>query len=166
MLVSARTADERIHRRHPTSAPSLGLDADLLQLADHLRGERVLIIGAGALELLCAVLRRGAKEASLMRLGTRPEEHSADLAIVTEGGRGDRALAAITSAERALTCAGRIILHLGADPAQPLSNMIVRTLRMHGFSAVRVHHLGNQAVVTGSLSSPALPAYVRKIARP
>jgi len=155
MLASARTADESARHRRPASTPSLGRDSALLQLAGPLRGERVLIIGAGALELLCAALHRGATKASLIRQGTSPEERSADLVIVTEAENPARARDAIFRADRALAGSGRIILHIGLDPAQHVLNVIVQTLRMRGFPAVRLRHIGNHAVVIGSASAAA-----------
>ncbi|HUC16251.1 MAG TPA: hypothetical protein VMA37_01010 [Acetobacteraceae bacterium] len=135
---------------------SLGRDSALLQLASPLRGERVLIIGAGALELLCATLHRGATKAGLIRHGTCPEERSADLVIVAEADSSARALDAICRADRALAGSGRIILHIGPDPAQHLPNVIAQALRMRGFPTVRLRHIGNRAIVVGSASAGAL----------
>ncbi|HWA79565.1 MAG TPA: hypothetical protein VG848_04550 [Acetobacteraceae bacterium] len=163
MPASARTANAQMCRRALAIAPSLDRDSALLQLAGPLCGERVLIIGTEALELLCAALRRGAAMAMLIRQGARPEERSADLVIVTEADSPARTLEAILHAGRALAGAGRILLDIGRDPAQPFLNAIVHALRRQGFSTVRLRHIGNRAIITGSILAAAPFSYARRI---
>jgi hypothetical protein len=125
----------------------------LLQLAGEVRNEHVLIIGSGALEIMCALLRKGAAAATLLREGRSPKRAMADLAIMTEIGNLDRMAAAIDLSRDALGVTGRIILRIAADPAQRLASAAAGMLRKRAFSAVRIRTIGAWDFVTGEIPS-------------
>jgi hypothetical protein len=137
----------------------VGPDAILLQLAGEVRDEHVLIIGPRGLEIMCALLREGAAEAILLRDGMRRDSGPADLAIVTEAGSLDRMATTINLARHALGAAGRIILRIATDPTQRLARAAARTLKMSGFSAVRIRAIGGCAFVAGEI--PSFGPFVR-----
>jgi hypothetical protein len=141
-------------RPRPTPpTPPVGVDPDtaLLQLAGEVSGEHALLIGPHALELMCALLRRGATEVSLLRQGVRPERATADLAVATEISSEEQALSAMTQARRALAASGRLILRTTADPTGRLAKLVAQMLRLQGFSAVRARRAGDRTLVTGVL---------------
>lgn len=151
MLSQARVAAVRPRTPYATKATAPDPDATLLHLAGEVRGEHVLLIGTGALEIMCSLLRKGAAEVKLLRQGVRPEQAVADLAIATEIDSQDRALAAVAHARRALTQSGRLILRIVADPAGHLAQSVAQTLRLHGFSGVRVRRGSTASLVAGAL---------------
>src|SRR5580658_6777061 len=55
----AHRAAARLRTPSPTAATAVDPDTALLQLAGKVGGEHALIIGPHALELMCALLRRG-----------------------------------------------------------------------------------------------------------
>jgi hypothetical protein len=150
----AHRAAARPRTTSPTAAAAAAAvdpDTALLQLAGEVGGEHALIIGPHALELMCALLRRGAAEVSLLRHDVRPERATADLAVATEIGSQEQALSAMAHARRALVASGRLILRINADPTGRLAKLVAQMLRLHGFSAVRTRHAGDRTLVTGTL---------------
>jgi hypothetical protein len=147
----AHRAAARPRTPPPTPATNADPDTALLQLAGEVGGEHALIIGPHALELMCALLRRGAAEVSLLRQGVRPEKATADLAVATEIASPEQALSAMSHARRALVASGRLILRINADPNGRLAKLVAQMLRLHGFSAVRARRAGNRTLVTGML---------------
>ena len=151
MSTLAQRAAVRPRTTPPT--PPVGVDPDtaLLQLAGELRNEHALIIGPNALDLMCALIRRGATEATLLRQGVRPERATADLAVATEIASTEQALSVMAHARRALTASGRLILRTTAEPTGRLAQRVAETLRLQGFAAVRTRRTGERTLVTGIL---------------
>ena len=147
----AHRATARPRTTRPTPATGVDPDTALLQLAGEVRGEHALIIGPNALELMCAMIRRGAAEVSLLRQGVRPERATVDLAVATEIASPEQALSAMTQARRALVASGRLILRTNADPTGRLAKLVAQMLRLQGFSAVRARGAGDRTLVTGML---------------
>jgi hypothetical protein len=148
----------KIHPDHTRARPletapavSANPASALLQLAGEVRGKRVVIFSSGALNIMCSMLRKGAATATLLRQGVRPERQTADLAIAIEIGSPDRIASAIDHARRALATSGRVILVTTGDPTRRLAQAATRTLRLHGFAAVRSQTVGDRALVTGEL---------------
>jgi hypothetical protein len=148
----------KIHPDHTRARPletpraiSANPAAALLQLAGEVRSKRVVIFGSSALNIMCSMLRKGAATATLLRQGIRPEPQTADLAIAIEIGSPDRAASAVDHARRALAISGRVILVTTFDPTRRLAQATARTLRTHGFAAVRTQTIGDRALVTGEL---------------
>ena len=126
-------------------------DPALLNLLGEMDGEHVLLVGNNVLELMCALLRRGAGEVTLLRPTVRPEPRTVDLAIVAHVGSLDAAVTAIGHARRALNAAGRIVLGIGADPSGRLAQGLRRMLRLHGFSAIRPVPLADRTLFSAEL---------------
>jgi len=147
----AQRAAVRPRTTPPTPPAGVDPDTALLQLAGEVRNEHALIIGPNTLDLMCALIRRGAAEATLLRQGVRPERASADLAVATEIASTEQALSVLAHARRALTASGRLIVRTAADPTGRLAQRIAEMLRMQGFSAVRARRAGDRTLVTGVL---------------
>lgn len=126
-------------------------DPALLNLIGEMDGEHVLLVGSNVLELMCALLRRGAGEVTLLRPTVRPEPRTVDLAIIARVGSLDAAVTAIGHARRALTAAGRIVLGVGADPSGRLAQGLRRMLRLHGFSAIRAVPFADRTLLSAEL---------------
>jgi hypothetical protein len=105
----------------------------LLELVGGVTGQHALIIGTHAVGLVCDLLCRGATAGTLLR----PERPEADLAIVPKVSDPEELAVAVTHVRRALTPARRIILCIVAAPRQRMAEVVVRALRLQGFSAVR-----------------------------
>ena len=96
-------------------------------------GERVVIIGHHTLDLMCAMIRNGATEVTVLRLRERPEAHKADLAVLLGPLSMHEITCGVMQAWRALAPTGRIVV--GALSAQSTRD-ISATLRAQGFAAV------------------------------
>ena len=147
----AQRAAVRPRTTPPTPPAGVDPDTALLQLAGEVRNEHALIIGPNALDLMCALIRRGAAEATLLRQGVRPERATADLTVATEVASLEQAISVLDHARRALTASGRLILRTAADPTGRLAQRIAEMLRLQGFSAVRARRAGDRTLVTGVL---------------
>jgi len=132
----------RAHSASVPTAPPTALGGDpLLDLVGPLAGARVLVIGHGAIETLCALLRRGCAAATEMRPGDclMPEHDSADAVLVPRIASAAAAEDAIMRAARALTQGGHVALR---DATSLLRGPIAALLRRHGFSGLRVRATG------------------------
>jgi hypothetical protein len=151
MLARVRAATARPQPRPIHQAAPANPDVALLRLAGEVRGEHTLIIGSQAVGLMCALLRRGASTATLLRHGVRPERQDADLAIVAEVNDPEELAVAVAHARRALRPSGRIILRIVAGPMQRTAQAVARALRMQGFSAVCTREVGHCILVAGEV---------------
>src|SRR5580658_3045272 len=156
----AQRAAVRPRTTPPTPPAGIDPDTAVLQLAGEVRNEHALLIGPNALNLMCALIRRGAAEATLLRQGIRPQRATADRAVATEIASPEQALSVLAHARRALTASGRLILRTAADPTGRLAQRIAEMLRLQGFSAVRALRAGDRTLVTGVLPGfgPLTPA--------
>lgn len=135
----------------PLAVP-LSHDAALHQAIGDPAGERVVIIGHHTLDVMCAVIRMGASEVTVLRLRERPEAQEADLAILLEPSSMHETTCGVMQARRALAPTGRIVV--GALSA--LSTLEVSaTLRAQGFSAVHARSDGEG----GGVVSAELPFF-------
>jgi hypothetical protein len=136
-----------------TAAPDAGDPA--LALLDGLAAQaarHVLVLGHGALELMCALIRGGSHEVTELRAGDRPEATTADLVLVPQVRSADQAVMLVGHARRALVPTGRVVLGVSGK----LATGLVRILRLHGFSAIC-----RRDRVSGSVVSAVLPAFPR-----
>ena len=143
----------------PAAAPDMP-DA-FIDATGSVAGDHALVLGAGGLETMCALLRRGCASAIELRLGEKPDAGSADLVLVPALASIGQARAALAQARRALTPSGRIVLRgaFGVGDAQTLA--IARLLRREGFCALRVQEIGGAAVLSAERPLFARPAMAR-----
>jgi hypothetical protein len=127
-----------------------GDDATLLGSLSEIAGTSAVLLGHNV-EIMCELIRRGCRSVTELQQNDRPEQNSADLVIVPSVGVADGAVTAIAHARRGLRPSGRIVLRTVADPARWLGLAIERTLRLHGFSAIRVRRIMDRAAFTAEL---------------
>ena len=106
-------------------------------MADPSLDSRISLIGPDALELLCALLRRGSADVCATRICDWPQAGTADVAIIPGAGSPDALRRSIAHARRVLTPLGTVALHLAAGPAAALTRQAGQLLLLHGFVAIR-----------------------------
>lgn len=126
-------------------------DAALLDLADPLPDARVILIGPGTLELLCALIRRGCHHATTVQLTDRSQAGVADIALMPHASSPECIDAAVLLAKRALAPLGSIVIRVTESSPDALASFTRRTLRLHGFSAIHTRALGDQCLLTAEL---------------
>ncbi|MBW4093327.1 MAG: hypothetical protein HIU82_19840 [Proteobacteria bacterium] len=140
---------------YPPSAaagmPGTDPDAALVKVLGDVTDAHILILGPGALELICVLIRTGCGAITELRQHERPEPRMADIVILPKVGSLDAAATTIGHARRALVPTGRILVRIAADPAGRLVPAIVRMLRVHGFTDVRQHRRGTEALLSAVL---------------
>lgn len=125
--------------------------AVLLAAIGDIANERAVILGQGALDVMCALIRAGAAEVTELCGTARPEANSADLVVVPSVESPGEIPPVIRSARRTLASAGRLVLRFPNDPAGHLARKTARDLRLQGFSIVRQRRIGTQTVLTAEL---------------
>jgi hypothetical protein len=114
----------------------LGWSGDpILEHLGDLTGTDVVVIGAGAIDTMCALIRAGCATVTETTVTDRCHANSAEIAVVPHVAATDDALRAIGLAFRALLPGGRIVM---CDPTGSVSGAITAALGAKGFSAVRV----------------------------
>lgn len=114
----------------------------------------MLVIGE-ALEVMCALIRRGCAAAAEVLLSRRPTAGCGDIATTDIAPAGiavvprlqspELAAAAVALARRVLEPCGRIVLR---DSSETLARHAASLLRNGGFSAIRVRVLPDATLVT------------------
>jgi hypothetical protein len=115
------------------------------------RDEEVLVIGPHGLEVMCDMLRRGARSVTLLRMDKRPEAHSASLVVVPEAPSIEWLACVLGHARRALLPAGRLVLRVGALAGRQLVAQITRMLRIHGYTAIVARQSGDELVLNAEM---------------
>ena len=112
-----------------------------------LEGARALVIGHGALEVVCGLIRRGCTAATEFPACGRvaPEADSVDVVIVPGAGSLSEAQRAIELAARALMLGGRIAVRYTPGGSAP---GIAALMRAYGFGAVRTRPTPAGTVLT------------------
>ncbi len=111
-------------------------EAALLAMADPSLDSRISLIGPNALELLCALLRRGSADVCATRICDWPHAGTADVAIIPGARSPDRLKRSIAHARRVLAPLGTVAIHLDA-PADALTRQASQLLLLHGFTGLR-----------------------------
>ena len=140
-------------------APGAAPGGDLLDSVETQPHDRVLIIGGGSADLLCATVRRGCRSATCV---TDPPAHpvAAEVVVAPRLHSEDEALSVARSARRALaegTSGGRLALRLLGEKARGVALSLVRRLRGDGFRAVHVASGPDGAVVVTCRLHAPLP---------
>jgi len=131
---------------HPPLSPVPGGDA-LFDSLEPLAGVHALVIGPGALEAVCGLIRGGCAAATELPTDSRLalEAGSADAAIVPLLGSLAEAREAVALAGRALAMGGRIVLR---DTTGRLSQEVTSLLRAQGFCSVEAYATPEGMVLT------------------
>lgn len=116
--------------------PPLTRDEALLRHAGPLPAAHAVIIGRSALDLLCALARRGCLSATCLKPEAKPDTQAFNLAIIPDIADLPAAEAAIRPASRALTAPGRIVIGVSATAPKGLPLALSRRLRLNGFRVV------------------------------
>jgi hypothetical protein len=129
------------------SLPLAPADDVLLDWAEPLDGARVLVVGHGALDLICGLIRRGCTAATEIQPHGRlaPGADSADLVIAPRVESPTQARAAIDWAARALVMGGRFAAR---DATGHLRQELAALLSAQGFCRVRTYIHPEGVVVT------------------
>jgi len=125
----------------PPGAQPLEADA-LLAACGDVSDERVLIVGPDALDAMCGLIRKGARQVTALRSADRPEAGAADLVIAPHVENADAAVRVLATARRALAPFGRLIVMLPAENADRLGRRVARMLPDHALSLVRARRVG------------------------
>lgn len=134
----------------PPHQPSAA-DAALLAFADPALDSRISLVGPNTLELLCALLRRGSTDVSATRVSDWPPASTADVAVIPHVASPECLERSIAHARRALAPSGTIAIHLGARPADALSQQAGRSLLLHGFAAIRMIDFSGDTLIRAEL---------------
>ncbi|MBW6400621.1 hypothetical protein KPL78_22370 [Roseomonas sp. HJA6] len=113
---------------------------DMLDAADAVPQDRVLVIGGQNAELLCASLRRGCRSAIAV-VGPAPLPEPADLVLAPRVATADQAAAIGAQARRAILAGarhGRLAIGLIGAGALALGRAAARRLRDYGFARARL----------------------------
>ena len=129
-----------------SSEPPLGF-------AGSIAGSHALILAPNGLDLLCSLLRHGCAAATCLRLGERSEHDAYDLVFAP--GIVSAALVGriIYQAKRALVPKGRFLALVPATALDhdELGALLVRSLRLAGFAAIRTEQAEDGYLVRGDL---------------
>jgi len=124
----------------------------LLDAVPDLVDKRAIVLGPD-IGVMCELIRRGCREVTEIKQNDRPPLGSADVVIVPSVGTANGAVSAVANARRRLAPAGCILLRTAADPGGWLGHVVERSLRFHGFSAIRVRRVMDRAMFTAELPS-------------
>lgn len=132
-----------------------GPEAALIRVADAALDSRIVVLLPGALELTCALMRRGYINVAMARLTDRPRAEQADVLIVPEMAPGiaaDGLLDRVVSyARRVLSPLGTVVLSLDAGLAAGAAQQVRRRLRTLGFAAVHAETACGSTLVRADL---------------
>ncbi len=134
-------------------------DDPLIRFAGSVVGSHALIMAANGPDLLCDLLRHGCAAATSVRLAERVAHESYDLVIVPRMVAPEQVSWLVAQARRALGPAGRFLAFVPAASArhghdtgaQAIDALLLRSLRLGGFVAVRVKRLANGSLVGADL---------------
>jgi len=114
----------------------------VISACGNVRDERVLIVGHDSLEPMCALIRRGARQVTTLRLTERPEPHCADLVLAPHIESETEAAGFLAVARRALAPFGRIVLLLPTETKDRMARRVARMLPTYALSLVKARRLG------------------------
>lgn len=114
-----------------------GPELAVLSVADPGIDSRVVLFVPGALELTCALLRRGTSEVTIVRVGDGLRIVEADIAIIPQVPSPEFLERAIPCARRMLAPLGTVTIRFGQHLAGDLVTSACHQLLLHGFAAVR-----------------------------
>lgn len=131
----------------PPTEPATALRA----VVGEVRDEAALVIGPQGIDVMCDLLRRGARSVVLLRTEKRPEAHSASLVVVPAAPSIEWLACVLGHARRALLPTGRLVLRLTALPGRQLAAQVMRMLRIHGYTLITARQAGDQLLLKAEL---------------
>jgi len=131
--------------------PPIDPAPDMRAVLHDVRDEAVLVIGPHGLEVMCDLLRRGARSVTLLRMDTRPEAHSASLVVVPDAPSIEWLACVLGHARRALVPTGRLVLRVGGLAGRQLAAQIKRMLRIHGYTGIVAQQSGDEVVLNAEM---------------
>jgi hypothetical protein len=136
-----------------------GCDSALLDIAGPLDNSHVLVIGHGALEAICALIRTGCAAAT-EAVADRPTAETADVVLVPRLS-ADTLARTVALTHRALLPGGRCVMAAGSEL---LARQAAALMRIRGFSCIRVRATADGTLVCaerpwfGPLAQPVVAA--------
>ena len=143
----AVTAPRRVPPSTPPGADEPGA-VPLEGLGSVADEDLIVVLGGDGPELICALLRAGARNVTHLRANERPEPGTASLIIVPRVPSLDWLATALGSIRRALTPKGRLKILVGRH--HTVHTQIRRMLTLHGFAAIRASGLVPDGQVLGA----------------
>jgi hypothetical protein len=141
----------------------------LLGFAGPIAGSHALVIASNGLDLMCSLLQRGCAAATTLRPSERAECETYDLVLAPRVVSSGQVGRLIYQAKRALVPSGRFLacVPVGlAEPDQDLAGLLVRSVRLGGFVAVRTRTLKDGLIIRADLPmfglSNAMPVVSRR----
>lgn len=137
--------------RVPLTQPSLlakDRDAALLDYLGDLSEVQAAVIGPGALEFTCLLLRRGCIAATALCRNQPGETATADMVVIPDAVSAEAIGQSIAQAWKTLAPNGWIVLRIQDDPSGTLAVRAIRQLRVTGFSSIAVEALPEQTLLT------------------
>jgi hypothetical protein len=113
--------------------------------------EHVIVLGKDGPDLMCALLRAGARKVTHYRSQERLEARSASLIIVPRTASIPWLHSALPSIRRALITNGRLVVV--ADPIPSTQNRIRSLLKLHAFAATRAFEQAGRHVLGAEVPS-------------
>lgn len=112
----------------------------------------IIVLGRDGPDLMCALLRAGARQVTHLCSHERLEANSASLVIIPQVSSLDWLQSGLPSVRRILGANGRLAVRV--DPLPSMQNRVRRMLTQHGFVAIRASH-----AVGRSLLCAEVPAF-------
>jgi hypothetical protein len=135
--------------------PLLGFSG-LLHFAGTISGSHALVIAPNGLDLMCSLLRQGCSAATTLRLAERPEHKAYDLVLAPQVAASIQVGRLVHQAQRALVPTGRFLAYVpntAGDPEDDVCGLMVRTLRLAGFAAVRSRIVSDGLLIRADLAA-------------
>ncbi len=150
-MLNVLTQPTQSHFPQPALSGSDAADRALLDSIGPLTDARILLLGPNALEMMCALIRSDCASVTALRPADRSAAASAEIAIVMQAASPEYVDQMLVQARWALVPLGSVVLRLPAIAPVSLLRHVARSLRLHGFSAVRTRTLANHIVLSAEL---------------
>ena len=157
------------NRAAPSGLAEAASGDPLLGFAGPIAGLHALVIAPNGLDLMCNLLRQGCAAATALRSSERFDHESYDLVLAPRVVSAAQLGKLIHQAKRALVPTGRFLAFVptaSADLDQDVAGLLIRSLRLGGFVAVRTRAVADGVLVRADLPmfglSNAMPVLLRR----
>ncbi len=152
----------------PAAPPDLGLPGGsaattaLLDLMGPVAGQHVLVVGPGALGVMCALNARGAVSVMSLPAKCRARVEAVDVTVAPNVFCADTAEIAILRARASGRAGGCLYLRFAPSEGMALIRQARECLVRHGFNPGRAHWLEDRAVLVAGRAMPGtVPSCMR-----